>query len=75
MKEETALARPLPPEPTVERVRDAIARTRSELVKSAAALKRDLSPLAGVVELVAKHPYLSLGAALAVGYFLGRRKP
>lgn len=74
MKEETALARPLPPEPTVDSVRQAIARARGELVKTAEALKQDLRPVARVKALVARHPYLSLGAALAVGYFLGRRK-
>lgn len=74
MKEETALARPLPPEPSLESVRAAIARARGELVKSAEALKQDLRPLEKAKALVAEHPYLSLGAALALGYFLGRRK-
>ena len=74
MKEETALAIVLPQDTTVEGLRASIARARLEVVKTASALKQDLTPLAKVRAAVQDHPWLSLGAAFAVGYFIGRRK-
>jgi hypothetical protein len=71
VKEETALARP---EPTMIELRQQLAVARVELVKSAAALKQDLTPLAKLKQLAAKHPYVALGTAFAIGYFIGRRK-
>lgn len=71
MKEETALARPAP---SVIELRQQLAVARSELVKSAAALKQDLTPLKKIKEFAAKHPYVSLGAALAIGFFIGHRR-
>ena len=74
VKEETALAIATPREVTVDGLRASIARAREDLVKTAAALKQDLTPLAKARDAVVKHPWLSLGAALALGYFIGRRK-
>jgi hypothetical protein len=73
-KPETALAIPQPDDTSVEGLRAAIARAREDLVKTASALKQDLTPLARAREVVVRHPWLSLGAALTFGYFIGRRK-
>jgi ElaB/YqjD/DUF883 family membrane-anchored ribosome-binding protein len=72
--ETTALAHPMPEDPTVEGLRNSLAQARAELMKTAAALKQDLTPMAKVIDVVKANPWLSVGAAFALGYLMGRRK-
>lgn len=55
-------------------VREEIERTRTQVVDTAQALRRQLHDIRDVRYWVARRPYLSLGIAVAAGLWLGIKR-